>query len=61
MSEAAATHGPEPKRKIHLGGRYWRLWSASVISNLGDGVAQIALGLGKSVVERLPIHGWRPR
>ncbi|MDJ0924561.1 MAG: MFS transporter [Acidimicrobiia bacterium] len=38
--------------KIRLGGRYWRLWSASVISNLGDGVAQIAYPWLASAVTR---------
>ncbi len=38
--------------KIHLGGRYWRLWTASVISNLGDGVAQIAYPWLASAVTR---------
>jgi MFS family permease len=40
------------KEKIHLGGRYWRLWTASVISNLGDGVAQIAYPWLASAVTR---------
>ncbi|WP_433528105.1 MFS transporter [Micromonospora sp. CA-263727] len=33
---------PEPDR---LGGRYWRLWSASAVSNLADGIVKIALPL----------------
>ncbi|WP_347404692.1 MFS transporter [Solwaraspora sp. WMMD1047] len=28
-----------------LGGRYWRLWSASAVSNLADGIVKIALPL----------------
>ena len=52
MSEGAETQDQEPKQKIHLGGRYWRLWSASVISNLGDGVAQIAYPWLASAVTR---------
>lgn len=32
----------EPRR---LGGRYWRLWASSGLSNLGDGVLQVALPL----------------
>ena len=31
-----------PPRFRGLGANYWKLWTASVISNLGDGVAQIA-------------------
>jgi len=42
----------EAKPKVHLGGRYWRLWTASVISNLGDGVAQIAYPWLASAVTR---------
>ncbi len=55
------------KQAIKLGGNYWRLWTASVVSNLGDGVAQIAyvwlasavtrnavLLAGVAVVQRLP-------
>jgi MFS family permease len=42
----------EAKKKIRLGGRYWRLWTASVISNLGDGVAQIAYPWLASAVTR---------
>lgn len=40
------------KTKIRLGGSYWRLWTASVISNLGDGVAQIAYPWLASAVTR---------
>ncbi len=42
----------DTKQKIKLGGRYWRLWSASVISNLGDGVALIAYPWLASAVTR---------
>ncbi len=52
MSERSETQTPESKPKIHLGGRYWRLWTASVISNLGDGVAQIAYPWLASAVTR---------
>ena len=41
-----------PREKIRLGASYWRLWSASVISNLGDGVAQIAYPWLASAVTR---------
>ncbi len=42
----------ETEPKVHLGGRYWRLWTASVISNLGDGVAVIAYPWLASAVTR---------
>lgn len=38
--------------KIALGARYWRLWTASVISNLGDGIATIAYPWLASAVTR---------
>lgn len=38
--------------KIVLGANYWRLWSSSVISNLGDGVSQIAYPWLASAVTR---------
>ncbi|TCC00433.1 MFS transporter [Micromonospora zingiberis] len=37
---APARPGPDG-----LGGRYWRLWSASAVSNLADGIVKIALPL----------------
>ncbi len=40
---------------MRLGRNYWRLWSASAISNLGDGVAQIAYPWLASAVTRDPI------
>ena len=43
----AAHAGP-----IKLGTNYWRLWTASVISNLGDGVATIAYPWLASAVTR---------
>jgi MFS family permease len=49
MSDKQST---EPKPKVHLGGKYWRLWTASVISNLGDGVAIIAYPWLASAVTR---------
>ena len=42
----------EAETKVRLGGRYWRLWTASVISNLGDGVALIAYPWLASAVTR---------
>jgi MFS family permease len=41
--------------KIPLGGRYWRLWTASAISNLGDGVGAIAFPWLASAVTRNPV------
>ncbi|MGH2740523.1 MAG: MFS transporter [Actinomycetota bacterium] len=37
-----------------LGGNYWRLWSASAISNLGDGVTVAALPLLAATLTRDP-------
>ncbi len=37
-----------------LGASYWKLWAASVISNLGDGVAQIAYPWLASLLTRNP-------
>jgi MFS family permease len=49
----AVTGEAEPKPgKIKLGTNYWRLWTASVISNLGDGVATIAYPWLASAVTR---------
>ena len=42
----------QAKEKVRLGSKYWRLWSASVISNLGDGVAVIAYPWLASAVTR---------
>ncbi|RKN50977.1 MFS transporter [Micromonospora endolithica] len=33
---------PQPER---LGGRYWRFWSASAVSNLADGIVKVGLPL----------------
>lgn len=41
-----------PPARTPLGTRYWRLWTASVISNLGDGVAQVAYPWLASAVTR---------
>ncbi len=41
--------------KTALGGNYWRLWSSSVISNLGDGIALIAYPWLASAVTRSPL------
>jgi len=39
-----------------LGANYWKLWLASVVSNLGDGVAIVAYPWLASAVTRDPIH-----
>ncbi len=39
-----------------LGINYWRLWTASVVSNLGDGVSVIAYPWLASALTRSPIH-----
>jgi MFS family permease len=44
-----------PKKKVPLGGRYWRLWSASLVTNLGDGVGAIAFPWLASAVTRNPV------
>jgi len=43
------------KSKIRLGSRYWKLWTSSVISNLGDGVAMVAYLWLASAVTRDPV------
>jgi len=60
VSEAEATAAapeaaPEDKGKPHLGLSYWKLWTASVTSNLGDGIAQIAYPWLASAVTRDPV------
>ncbi|HEC09431.1 MAG TPA: MFS transporter [Acidimicrobiales bacterium] len=39
-----------------MGANYWRLWTASVVSNLGDGVATVAYPWLASSLTRSPIH-----
>lgn len=41
---------------MKLGINYWRLWTASVISNLGDGIGMIAYPWLASAVTRSPLH-----
>ncbi len=45
----------EAAAKTRLGANYWRLWCASVISNLGDGIALIAYPWLASAVTRDPL------
>lgn len=40
----------------NLGSNYWKLWTASVISNFGDGVALVAYPWLASAVTRNPFH-----
>ncbi|GAB2485378.1 MFS transporter [Nocardiopsis aegyptia] len=37
--------GPDTATTASLGGRFWRLWGASALSNLADGVLKVALPL----------------
>jgi MFS family permease len=39
-----------------LGANYWKLWTASVISNFGDGVATVAYPWLASAITRNPVH-----
>lgn len=39
-----------------LGVNYWRLWIASVVSNLGDGVSAVAYPWLASAITRSPVH-----
>ncbi|HWB90033.1 MAG TPA: MFS transporter [Acidimicrobiia bacterium] len=39
-----------------LGANYWKLWIASVVSNLGDGVSSIAYPWLASALTRSPVH-----
>ena len=51
MTDAATTkEGKKPK--VKLGSSYWKLWTSSVISNLGDGVTAIALPWLSTAVTR---------
>jgi MFS family permease len=51
VTDTAATE-TTGKKKIALGRNYWKLWTASVTSNLGDGVAAIAYPWLASAVTR---------
>ena len=42
--------------RVRLGKNYWRLWTASVISNLGDGISTIAYPWLASAITRNPMH-----
>ncbi|MEV2237356.1 MFS transporter [Micromonospora sp. NPDC049891] len=44
-----------PAHEGGLGGRFWRLWSASAVSNLADGIVKIALPLVAVGYTRSPV------
>jgi MFS family permease len=46
---------PVPQERVRLGANYWKLWSASVSSNLGDGIGIIAYLWLASAVTRSPM------
>jgi len=52
MTDIAESSDERVKKKTRLGANYWKLWTASVTSNLGDGVAQIAYPWLASAVTR---------
>lgn len=39
-----------------MGARYWKLWTASVVTNLGDGISQVAYPWLASALTRNPVH-----
>jgi MFS family permease len=47
--------GDETSTRTPLGTNYWKLWSASVVSNFGDGVSTVAYPWLASAVTRDPI------
>ena len=51
MTEVASSEKQKQPR-VKLGANYWKLWSSSVVSNLGDGVTAIALPWLASAVTR---------
>ncbi len=52
MTDTVRDDDTSVKKKVTLGVNYWKLWTASVISNLGDGVAMIAYPWLASAVTR---------
>ncbi len=52
----ASDTGTSARSEGGLGANYWRLWTASVVSNLGDGVATVAYPWLASSLTRSPIH-----
>jgi len=55
MAEGAESVEPSIKERVPMGRNYWKLWTASVVSNLGDGVASIAYPWLASGVTRNPL------
>ena len=51
MTDVASSEKQKQPR-VKLGANYWKLWSSSVVSNLGDGVTAIALPWLASAVTR---------
>jgi MFS family permease len=49
------TTKPAARERVRLGGNFWRLWTGSVSSNLGDGIAMIAYLWLASAVTRNPL------
>lgn len=49
---AEPTQAKPTGTKVKLGASYWKLWTASIVSNLGDGVATIAYPWLASAVTR---------
>jgi MFS family permease len=45
----------QPKVKTKLGASYWKLWSATATSNLGDGIVAVAYPWLASAVTRSPL------
>lgn len=42
--------------RVRLGANYWKLWSASVVSNFGDGIAGVAYPWLASAITRDPVQ-----
>ena len=51
----ASKNKSNPKIKSTLGASYWKLWSATGISNLGDGIVAVAYPWLASAVTRSPL------
>lgn len=55
MTDTSAEVEVVRQPKVRLGRSYWTLWSASVVSNIGDGVAAIAYPWLASAITRDPV------
>jgi MFS family permease len=49
-------HASTIARMRNLGSNYWKLWTASLISNLGDGISLVAYPWLASAITRDPVH-----